>query len=335
MQAWRIVAPKKIEKYEAKSGDVSSTEFVRVKIEQFAISRSDVKTYTSGSGAPIIPGRHGVGVISEAHAEDVFFKKSDRVVVDPYIACGECIECKTGHTERCLKRRILGRDTDGLQTDFITLPTECVHKLPQNVPFESAVFAEYVAMAINAIDKIDIKKGDHVAVLAANKIGNIMAQLIAYYQAIPIVIDNSDEMLALAVEAGIPYTLNPDKVDIKEEIVSMTGGRLCEKVIYMTNKPDQIDLGLSICAPYGIMCAVGYEQAEASADFAMICKKQLTVCTIDSGSNAFPTAINLLATKAVKTQLLIDKTVGFDDVPAVYKDADSVNFDAKSVLVKE
>lgn len=335
MQAWRITGPERIERYEAKSGEVSSPSLVRVKIEQFAVSSRDIKTYESGNGAPIIPGRHGAGVVSEAHADDGFFEKSDRVVIDPYISCGECIDCKTGHPEKCRKKHILGVDVDGLQTDFITLPSECVHKIPQNVPFESAVFTEYVAMAINAIDKIDVQKGDHIAVLAANKIGNIMAQLIAYYQAIPIVIDESDEMLALAAEAGIPYTLNCGKTDVREEIISMTGGRLCEKVIYLTNKPGQIDVGLSVCSPNGIICAVGCEQASVTADFSLICRKQLSVCTIDSGSGAFPSAINLLATKAVKTHGLIERTVGFEAVPSVYENRGEINFNAKSVLVKE
>lgn len=335
MQAWRITAPKTMEKYEAKSGEVSSPELVRVKIEQFAVSKGDVRIYDTGAGAPIIPGRHGVGVISEAHPDDSFFVKSDRVVIDPYLPCGECIECKTGHREKCLKKRILGVNTDGLQTDFITLPAECVHKLPQIVPFESAIFTEYVAMAINAIDKTDVKKGDHVAVLAANKIGNIMAQLISYYQAIPIVIDSNEEMLSIASETGIPYVLNSEKTDIREEIVSLTGGRMCEKVIYLTNKPGLIDVGLSICAANGIFCAVGFEEFAVQADFSVICKKQLTVCTMNSGSGAFPSAINLLANKAVKTQKLVAGAIGFEDIPNAYANAGDVNFDVQSILVKE
>lgn len=76
MQAWRITGPERIERYEAKSGEVSSPSLVRVKIEQFAVSSRDIKTYESGNGAPIIPGRHGAGVVSEAHADDGFSRRA-------------------------------------------------------------------------------------------------------------------------------------------------------------------------------------------------------------------------------------------------------------------
>ena len=334
MQAWRITAPRNIEMYESKSGEVTSPELVRVKIEMSAVTHRDLSLYKKGASSPIIPGRLAAGVISEAHPDDTFFTKSERVVIDPVIPCGKCIECRTGHSNHCPKKTVLGLNHDGLHTDFITLPVDAVHKLPPTVSFETALFTEYIAIALNALDKIDIKKGDHVAILAANKLGYVIAQLVAYYQAIPVVIDVDDVMLAYSKEAGVPYIFNPDKTNVRDEVVSITGGRLCEKVIYLTNTPKSINTALSVCAYNGIICAVGYEEADVQADFAEICKKQLTICTMDSGTGAFSSAINLLATKAVKIQDMLAETVAFDNLGKVYEETDSSELIFKTIPVK-
>ena len=98
MQAWRITGPRKIEIYESKSGEVSSPDLVRVKIETCAVTHRDVSLFRKGVSSPIIPGRLAAGVISEAHPDDTLFTKSERVVIDPIIPCGKCIECRTGHS---------------------------------------------------------------------------------------------------------------------------------------------------------------------------------------------------------------------------------------------
>ncbi|MEG1710344.1 MAG: alcohol dehydrogenase catalytic domain-containing protein [Clostridia bacterium] len=335
MKAWNLIAPKQLEMVTSQSAPVTNSELVKVKIEIGALSFTDVHSYNGNSSKfPIILGRHGVGVISEVYpSDDSFFIKSDRVVIDPVIPCGQCMECKTGHFKNCSNKKILGVNADGLQTDFITLPIDTVHKIPQNIPFETAVFTEYVALAVNALDKINIQKGDHVAILASNKIGYVIAQLVAYYQGIPVMIDNNEKALADARDVGVFYTFNSDKVDTIEEVFSITGGRMCDKVIYLTNTPKNINTALQLCAYNGIVCASGYEKPNQTADFSLICKKQLTVYTIDSGFGSFPTAINLLANKAVKVSGLICDTVSFESLDKAYELSQTSDLIFKSLLI--
>jgi Zn-dependent alcohol dehydrogenases len=229
MKAWRLNGPEQLEMISDTSASVDNPSLVKVKIEMCDLSYTDKINYDKGTSKPTILGRHGVGLISEVFDENCFLKKSDRVVIDPMMPCGNCFDCKTGNNKNCMYKYRLGVNCDGLQTDFITLPIESVHKLPLTIPFETAMFTEYVAMAINIINKIDIEKGDHVAILASNKIGNIVGQLVAYYQGIPVIIDDNESALTAARDAGVNYTFNTNKSDVVDEVFSITGGRMCEK----------------------------------------------------------------------------------------------------------
>ena len=335
MKAWKLIAPKTLEFFTSTSAPVDSPAVVKVKIEMAAMSHTDFIRYNSPNGDyPFIPGRHAAGFISEVYdSPDSFFVKSDRVVIDPVLPCGECVACKTGHPNQCNFKKILGVNTNGLYTDFITLPVDAVHRIPQAIPFETAVFTEYVAMAVNTMDKIDIKKGDHVAILGSNKIGYVTAQIISYYQGIPVIIDNNEEALEEARSVGISYALNTDKTDVIEEVFSLTGGRLCEKVIYLTNTSKEVDTALDLCAYGGVPCLDGYVPPKSFADFEETFNKQLTINTVNSGYGCFPAAINLLANKTVSVNGSMSEKDPFDKLDTIFANTKEEDLIRKSKLI--
>ena len=100
----------------------------------------------------------------------------------------ECYFCKTQDYCNCQNMGIYGLNRDGFLRDFAVLPPKNLRLLPENVQIGDAIFVEYIATAIRLLDKIDIQKGDHVAIMGGDILGNIIAQLVIYYQAIPILI---------------------------------------------------------------------------------------------------------------------------------------------------
>lgn len=81
------------------------------------------------------------------------------------------------------------------------------------------------------IDRLNVAKGTHVAVLGAGEIGNILSQLLIYHQAVPILIDSDEEKLAVAAQCGVYYTVKADET-MEENIARITGGRLAAGSVY-------------------------------------------------------------------------------------------------------
>ncbi|MDD4292161.1 MAG: alcohol dehydrogenase catalytic domain-containing protein [Clostridia bacterium] len=334
MKAWEIVAPEQINAIASAGTTVSDPRLVKVKIEMSTISSSDKKSFESDKTTfPLIPGRHGTGIVSETAGTDCFLQKGDKVVVDPYIPCGKCSACRNEDYRDCSNMQILGVTENGLYCDFVTLPVDSVLKIPTTLGFESAVFAEYVSLAVNALSKINISKGDYVAIVSGSKLGYFIAQLVSYYQGVPILIDQNDEMLALAKNCGIEYTINPLKSKVMDEVYSLTGGRMCEKSVYLTSNNSNGNLAVSLCGYKATLCLCGLHHASAPIDLKTVCDKQLTIVTENNGHGSMPTAINLLAKKAVVTSGIVLDRIGFDQIGEYMKNADAKALVYKNTLI--
>ena len=88
--------------------------------------------------------------------------------------------------------------------DFAVMPQKNLRTLPENVNIEDAIYVEYIATAIRLLDELDIQKGSTSP--WGGHPGNIIAQLVIYYQAIPILIDGNEKNLEIAKQSNIYYT---------------------------------------------------------------------------------------------------------------------------------
>ena len=102
------------------------------------------------------------------------------------------------------------------------------HRIPDQMPYTTAIFSEYVSMALNIIDKLNLKAGDHVAIMGASKLGYVLAQLVTYYQGIAIAIDENNEQFEnlgkliqdneKAEESALNYVDSLDKAKKEKEL---------------------------------------------------------------------------------------------------------------------
>ena len=63
--------------------------------------------------------------------------------------CGSCPACVAGRRTHCENRTVLGIvERDGVFAEYMTLPAENLHKVPDEVADEAAVFTEPLAAAL-------------------------------------------------------------------------------------------------------------------------------------------------------------------------------------------
>lgn len=317
MKAWTLVAPRKIELVTKEPTELTA-DMAKVKIEKALLSSSDLENYLEPPASqryPFILGRYAAGVVSKLFEESAELTKADRVVMTPAIPCQNCRYCQSGNTKKCENLAWLGINADGVYRDFIDLPLSALYKLPDTVSFEKALFTGYISFALNILDTLKIEKGDHIAIFSETKLGLIIAQLITYYGAVPILVDKDDETLKTARELGIFYTFNyMNNRNFKEDMFNITSGRMNEKVIYLTNSRYPFNDILDICGYCASICLALNTKKTASISLSKITSKQIHIYSVNNCDGNFPAAINILATNKINTDCLLGGTVKFSDL---------------------
>src|SRR5260370_17380200 len=115
-----------------------------------------------------------------------------------------CDFCRRGLKTHCARRTVLGIVAqDGAFAEYLALPLENLHAVPNNVTDEQAVFVEPLAAACEILDQVNVKKFHSAAVLGDGKLAQLIALVLR--TAIPrlIMYGKHEKKLALARRAVI------------------------------------------------------------------------------------------------------------------------------------
>src|SRR5262249_23670424 len=93
------------------------------------------------------------------------------------LACRKCEWCRRGLGRHCPTRTVLGiLGHPGAFREYLTLPEVNLHRIPDSMPTETAVFTEPLAASCEIMDQAKIPDGADAAVLGDGKLGLLIAQ---------------------------------------------------------------------------------------------------------------------------------------------------------------
>lgn len=309
-----------------------NVDSVKIKIKKALMTPEDFQTFEGNPDInyPIIPARVAIGLVSETGGKNADFLRGDKVFPHPEIACGKCLECAEGDTEHCSSFLVAGKNCDGFLRDFVVTSGENVSALTRSESDNKALFTDndalflnHIALCVNVVNAIDVQQGEHVVIVGGDALGIILAQLIIYYQGVPILVDNNDENIIVAKNAGVYYTLFADN-KIEKNVSELTGARLSGKVVYMTGSNLNTDIALKLAGNNATVCFAGFATPPLRVNFSNALSKNLQFKCVTNGYGSIESSINLLALKAVN--------VGVFTVPVVKQEqaADKIKEIAKS-----
>lgn len=329
MKAWKIEGPSELELIETKSKRAAGQ--IRVKLSTCALSATDLAYYRgTNHRSGIVPSHSAVGFVSEADDESEL-KLGQRVVISPYIDDSE-VEVEIPSQR---KIKIMGVDVDGFLSDFVNVPQNNVYVLPEGIKDEEAVFIDYIALANQVIENFDFEKGDYLLIVGASTFGLVIAQLALYYQLVPIIVDKYDDRLKLAEELGVYYTVNFRRDNVDLVLKEITGGRMADFTVF-----EPRELPFSLAHDYtregGTVVVSGYNNFVMSfdADIEKIFAKQITIKGVNNGIDEITSAINFLANRVVRTEILVGEVYDFEDVPKAFEDCQHRIKSYGKVLIK-
>ena len=318
MKGWVLTGEKVLEEREV-TEPVSWAVSPKIKITKTLITLNDLLRYDGElESERVVLGESGIGVVSEAEPNLFDLKKGMRVYVEPNRECGECYNCLNGNKKECSEMRVAGENYNGFLRDFVSAPSEKVFVLPETVSDLDALFINQISLAINAVDKLNVQKGDYVAVIGGNSFGIILSQLLIYYSAVPILITSDDESAEKAKSSGVYYVLG-EKDNVIKEVASITGGRMAEKVIYVNESGIPATRAFSLASFGADVALTGVSLKSNSVSLNQAIKKQLDIRCLNHGYGNTGTAINLLINKAINLSFVKPNVCSYENVPDTFK----------------
>ncbi len=193
-------------------------------------------------------------------------------------------------------RTTLGIDRrDGVFADYTRLPLVNLHRVPDAVSDDEAVFVEPLAAACQIVQQVHLKPTDRVAVLGDGKLGLLCAQVLATTACDLTAIGKHAAKLDILKQRGI-RTMQVSEAGSIE-------ARRFDVVVECTGSPAGFDLARQLLRPRGTLVLKSTYEGLPQANLTMIVVDEITV--VGSRCGPFEPALRLLAHKRVDVTSLI------------------------------
>jgi 2-desacetyl-2-hydroxyethyl bacteriochlorophyllide A dehydrogenase len=221
MKAVRVLGPGELEL--ADVAEPSPDGQILVRSRQVGICGTDTKIVAGKIPVsyPRIVGHELVGEVVSAPVESPF-GEGDRVLVDPGVACGWCAMCLTGRTNICLNGGLLGRDVDGVFTEFVAAPVSRLVAVPPTIGDTESGLLQVLGTCVHAVKKLNTFPGQIAVVIGLGVSGQLISQLLTLQGVKVVGITRSEWKRKLAGEAGAVATADPS--DAGEAVAEITDG---------------------------------------------------------------------------------------------------------------
>lgn len=294
-----------------------------IRVKSAGICGSDIGAYRGTNGLvsyPRVIGHEIAGEIVAIGENKKGLKAGDRVVVDPYLFCGNCYPCSIGRTNCCNDLHVLGVHVDGGMTELITHPADMLVPIPENIPWDIAPISEPLTISLHGCHRLGLKAGETVAISGAGTIGLLAALVALAYDAKPILIDMVEERLAFARELGVKMTVNLQTENLLEKVKEYTNGRMCECVMEASGANSAIRSTLDLVCHAGRVVFTGWPARETSLPTDIITRKEIDIRGARTSAGEFEEALELISTGKVDVRKILTKIVSVEEAPAVLMD---------------
>ena len=78
-------------------------------------------------------------------------REGDLVSAEMHVACGKCLQCRTGLAHVCQHVRILGVDADGAFAGYAIIPESNIWKLSPSIPHDYASLLDPLGNAVHTV----------------------------------------------------------------------------------------------------------------------------------------------------------------------------------------
>lgn len=275
----------------------AESDEVLLKIRLAGICNTDLELVNGMYNFSGTLGHEFVGEVVQGPTEMV----GKRMVGEINIGCGNCSFCRQGIPSQCPNRTAVGiHKRPGSFADYLTLPIQNLHLIPETMTDESAVFVEPLAAALQITESIHVSPRDSIVIVGMGKLGLLVAQVLRLTGAKLTGIVRYEKQANLLRQWGIHSVFSA-----QELAPSQT--RL---VVECTGQPGGFEDALRLVEPRGTIVVKSTYHGGVPIDLTQIARHEIRI--VGSRCGPFEAALRLLQYKVVNVEPLIEAQYPFD-----------------------
>ncbi len=271
---------------------------------------------------PVILGHEGAGVIAELGPGVVDLAVGDRVALEALSGCGKCLQCRNGFKNMCVDWEHIGITCHGTFAEYLVLPANLAHKMPDNMDFADAAFMEPLSLVVRSLEKVMPMVGETVAILGPGSLGMFHLQAFKAAGASKVImvgLEQDRQRFEIAKNLGADHIVNISEQDPVEAILEYTDGIGADIVLETASSAKATQLTFDVAAPRARVVLFGlYPQASFSP--VQMLRKGLTVFgDVALVPRQFLRAMNWVVSGKVSAQKMITWRFGLDQAEEAFE----------------
>lgn len=308
-----------------------ASDQVLVKVMATGICGSDLHLYKGeATGAlpelpiPFIPGHEFAGEIVEVGSDVKHFDEGDRVSAEIMVSCGHCDYCKMGQRVYCSSLREIGVDMNGSYAEYVAVPAQNLHLLPDELRWEDAALCDCLSSALHPFELVSQDRMERIlrciVILGAGPIGLCGVQIAKTLGAKMVVsVDIIPSRLDLAGKLGADRTINATEVDAVKEVQRLTRGYGADVVMEMSGSAKTIADSIEMVGKNGEVVWMGVHPEPLMLREFLVMAKAINIhgC-FDYTWLTFDRAIYLMASGHVKMKPFVTHTLPLSEVSKAF-----------------
>ncbi len=277
---------------------------VLVRVVRAGVCETDLQLIQGYMGFEGVLGHEFVGFAESGRFAD------QRVVGEINCSCWKCNTCRSGLPTHCPDRTVLGiLGHDGAFAEYIAVPEQNLHTVPESLSTDEAVFVEPLAAAYQILKQGLAERGQSVVVLGDGRLGNLCAQVLADFGCNVLVVGKHDRKLNVLreINSEIKTTLLEDA----------TPSRDADVVVDCTGSSTGLPTALQHVKPWGTVVLKTTVAGEQTLALAPIVIDEVRV--VGSRCGPFGDALDGLQSGRIKVKPLISERFRLDQAVEALK----------------
>jgi threonine 3-dehydrogenase len=185
-----------------------------------------------------------------------------------HVACGKCLQCRTGEAHICQFVKIIGVDADGAFAEYVRIPESNIWKLDPAIPQEYASILDPLGNAVHTVLAGEIA-AKTVAVTGCGPIGLFsiaVARAVGASTVFAIEVNQYRRRIAQQMKAD--FVLDPSNDDVTKIVMEQTGGLGVDVVLEMAGHPTAIRTAFDVVRRGGRISLLGLTSKPISLNFS-------------------------------------------------------------------
>jgi len=242
------------------------------------------------------------------------FAPGEVCVVNPYLSCGECVACRAGKPNCCVRIAVLGVHRDGGMASMLALPARnLIHA--GGLGIDACATVEFLAIGAHAVRRSQAAPGQRGLVIGAGPIG-LGVGLFATLSGVAVTLMDLDPSRLAVAEEIIGATTIRGGDGAIEAAAALTGGDGYDLVFDATGNAASMQQGFAFVAHGGTYVLVSVVKSSITFEDPDFHRKEMSLLgSRNATSEDFARVMDAIRQGQVPVDRLVTHRTRLTDAP--------------------